>query len=105
MKKILKAWDKHLKDPYLPRTLMGKLKLAGLQPVEQTIIPLFNPTFREDTFSNHMIDLIQTYVRELQEIDEREADAWAKDLRQQGKQGDYFFSLNRYVFVASKRFF
>lgn len=102
MKRILQAWDEHLVDPYLPRTLIGKLKEAGFQPEEQTVIPLFNPTFDEDNFSNHMIDLIGTFVRGRQEINDHEADAWAKELRQQGKQGDYFFSLNRYVFVASK---
>jgi arsenite methyltransferase len=102
MKKILQAWDKHLVNPYLPRTLRGKLKLAGFQPQEETIIPLFNSTFGEDRFSNHMIDMIATFVRGRKEIDEGEADAWAKELRQQGNQGDYFFSLNRYVFVASK---
>ncbi|MBI4312924.1 MAG: methyltransferase, partial [Chloroflexi bacterium] len=31
-----------------------------------------------------------------------EAAAWADDLRLRGKEGDYFFSLNRYLFEAVK---
>lgn len=102
MKKILHVWDEHLVDPYLPRTLMAKLSSTGFKQEYQTIIPLFNPQFAEDTFSNRMIDLIGSFVRGRQGLEEREVDEWTADLRQQGKQGNYFFSLNRYVFVASK---
>jgi len=27
---------------------------------------------------------------------------WAADLRERGAQGDYFFSLNRYLFRATR---
>lgn len=102
MKKILQVWDEHLIDPYLPRTLMAKLASAGFNQEYQTIIPLFNPRFDEDTFSNRMIELIGSFVRGRQGLAEHEVDEWAEDLRRHGKQGEYFFSLNRYVFVASK---
>jgi arsenite methyltransferase len=102
MKKVLQVWDEHLVDPYLPRILMAKLTSAGFNQEYQTIIPLFNPRFDEDTFSNRMIDLIGSFVRGRQGLTEHEVDAWAEDLRRNGKQGEYFFSLNRYVFVASK---
>lgn len=102
MKKILQVWDEHLVDPYLPRTLMAKLANTGFRQECQTIIPLFNPQFAEDTFSNRMIDLIGSFVKGRQDVSPQEVDDWADDLRQQGKLQNYFFSLNRYVFVASK---
>jgi arsenite methyltransferase len=102
MKKVLQVWDEHIVDPYLPRTLMAKLASAGFNQEYQTIIPLFNPQFDEDTFSNRMIDLIGSFVRGRQGLANHEVDERAEDLRRHGKQGEYFFSLNRYVFVASK---
>ena len=102
MKKVLRVWDEHLVDPYLPRTLIPKLSAAGLNPEYQTIIPLFNPRFSEDTFSHRMIDLIGSFVRGREGIAPHEVDEWAEGLRREGQQGSYFFSLNRYVFVAVK---
>jgi hypothetical protein len=64
---------------------------------------LFNPGFDPDTYSNRLIDLIVPFVTGRMGIDADEAEAWAKDLRRTGEQGDYFFSLNRYLFVAKKR--
>jgi hypothetical protein len=31
-----------------------------------------------------------------------EAEAWLRDLQSLGSQGRYFFSLNRYLFLATK---
>jgi len=42
------------------------------------------------------------FVRGRGGIAPEEAQAWAQELRQLGAQGEYFFSLNRYVFLATK---
>ena len=102
MNRILKLWDAHLHDPYLPRTLASKLREAGFGLHEQKVLPLFNPVFSEDAFSNKMIDLIGNFVQSRPGIAPDEVEAWKKDLRDLGVQGSYFFSLNRYVFIASK---
>jgi hypothetical protein len=35
-------------------------------------------------------------------VDEGEVEAWARDLRQLAQASAYFFSLNRYIFLAKK---
>ena len=35
-------------------------------------------------------------------VAKEEAKAWAEDLMALGERGEYFFSLNRYVFLARK---
>ena len=35
-------------------------------------------------------------------LTQADADAWAEDLHDLGRSGNYFFSLNRYLFVAEK---
>jgi hypothetical protein len=49
-----------------------------------------------------MIDLIVPFVIGHAGIPIEKANAWAHDVRESGKRGDYFFSLNRYLFVATK---
>ncbi len=68
----------------------------------QQVVPLFNPGYDPNTFSNRIIDIIVPFVSGRSGITRDEAEEWAKDLRQAGKQGDYFFSLNRYLFIAQK---
>lgn len=102
MKKILAAWDEHLANPYLPRTLASAMRAAGFHIKQHAVIPLFNPEFSENSFSNRMIDLIGPFVTGRQGVTADEVLAWEQDLRQRGAGKDYFFSLNRYVAIAIK---
>jgi hypothetical protein len=55
-----------------------------------------------NTYSNRLIDLIVPFVSGHLNIDSDEAEGWAEELRSAGNEGEYFFSLNRYMFVAKK---
>jgi hypothetical protein len=46
--------------------------------------------------------MIQRFVAGRRGVTKEEADAWAEDLRARGESGDYFFSINRYLFTARK---
>jgi len=56
---------------------------------------LINTEFDPDTYSNRIIDLIIPFVAGRGDITQAEAEEWGRDLREQGKRGEYFFSLNR----------
>jgi hypothetical protein len=47
-----------------------------------------------------MIGVISKYAKRL--LDASEARDWAEDLHAHGRDGRYFFSLNRYVFCCRK---
>jgi hypothetical protein len=100
MAKILKAWEAHATHPFLPRTLASKMRSAGFMVNQVKVIPLLNPAFNSNTYSNRMIDLIVSFVTQNGTIKKEEADDWANDLR---SQQHYFFSLNRYLFTGIKR--
>ena len=102
MNRVLAAWTHHAADVYLPRTLSNQLRRAGLEVKSQQVIPLFNASYDPDTYSNRIIDMIARFVVGRGGIARDEAEAWAQDLRKRGQQGDYFFSLNRYLFAAQK---
>ena len=102
MNRILKVWEEHAADPFLPRTLANKLNRAGLQVQSMKIFPIYNPEFSQETYSNRLIDLIIPFVVNTGNITKAEAEVWAQDLRKHGQNGEYFFSLNRYFFLAKK---
>jgi arsenite methyltransferase len=99
MRRVLAAWDEHLADPHLPVRLTGLLTDAGFTLTLRTTIPILNAGFDSDTYSAGLIGFISNFVAGRQGVTEDEARAWADDLTTQGE--DYFFSSNRYVFVAT----
>jgi SAM-dependent methyltransferase len=99
MRRILTAWDEHLADPHLPRRLAGLLAGAGLEVTHCQAIPLLNASYAPDTFSAGLIGFITAFVPGHRGVSADEVRAWADDLRGLGR--DYFFSLNRYLFIAS----
>lgn len=100
MRQVLAAWDQHLADPHLPRTLTGALRAAGFEVATPTVLPLFNHGYHSATYSAGLIDIIARFVPGRDELTTDHARAWAEDLHTLGP--DYFFSLNRYLFCATK---
>jgi arsenite methyltransferase len=98
MRRVLAAWDEHLVDPYLPRRLGRLLTDAGLRVTRRAVVPILNAGYDRDTYSANLVAFISRFVPGRQGLAEAEARAWAEDLVALGV--DYFFSLNRYLFVA-----
>jgi SAM-dependent methyltransferase len=98
MRKILAAWDEHLADPYLPRRLTSLLTRTGFTVTQRSAIPLFNAGYDTDTFSAGLIGFIAAFVPGRAGVTAADVNAWAEDLTRLGT--DYFFSLNRYLFLA-----
>lgn len=102
MKRMLASWNEHVCHPFLPEVLTEKLRLAGFQVVCRDIIPMFNPEFHKNSYSAGILEGIQAFVPGLNGVTEAEAAAWARDLEELGEAGEYFFSVNRYLFIVIK---
>lgn len=102
MQRIVAAWNERFADPYLPRTLARRLRDAGLEVRSREVLVLFNPDYDADTYSVSNIRIMADFVVGRQRITSAEVEAWRRDLEQLGREGDYFFSLNRYLFAAEK---
>lgn len=100
MARVLIAWDEHLVHPHLPRRLTGLLTGAGFEVVHRSTMPLFNAGYAADTVSAGIMHLVHGFVPGHAGVTAAEADAWRDDLVSLGP--DYFFSVNRYLFVAVK---
>ncbi len=100
--RVMNAWQEHLVDPWLPRTLTGRLESAGLAVERQKVLVLLNPAFDPRTYSAGMMQLIANFVPGRRGVTDEEAAAWLADLRDLGARGEYFFSINRYLFLARR---
>ena len=90
MRRVLTAWDAHLADPHLPRRLPGLLRGAGFALTRTAVLPILNHPYDPNTYSVGLLPVIAAFVDDA---------AWADELAELGE--DYFFSINRYLFVAT----
>jgi arsenite methyltransferase len=102
MDQLLAVWMKRYVNARVARLLPGSLRRAGLKIEHVDVIPLVELDPAENTYSGSQITELARYVVSKGGIPAGEASAWEEDLRSLAKRGEYFFSLNRYVFVASK---
>lgn len=103
MGRVLDAWEEHLIDPHLPRRLIDLLEEAGLAVELCRVVPILNLRSNRNTYSEGMAELIADFVPGRQGLTEADAIAWSEDLDRLSRSGDYFFSLSRYLFLATKR--
>jgi ubiquinone/menaquinone biosynthesis C-methylase UbiE len=100
MERVLAAWAEHLVDPHLPRALKGSLERASFEVAPPQVVPLLNVGFDQATYSAGLLGITAKFVVGRKGLTAEEVDAWAADLR--GLGAEAFFSLNRYLFVATK---
>ena len=86
--------------PRLPRTLPGHLRRAGFRVTGRHLIPLFNPTYEQDSYSAQTMHTIARFVTGRHGLTRTDVDAWTADLRERGADDEYLFSINRYCFLA-----
>ena len=100
-RRVMEARMADLAQPHLPPRLPGLLRKAGLEPAEAAVIPVLDLRYDRDSFSGGVIGATKdSAIR--QGVPREDAEAWAADLRGRTGDGNYFFSVNRYLFVAGK---
>ena len=102
MQRLLAAWAERFADPQLPRSLSWRLQGAGFQLERSEVLVLFNPEYDPDTYSVANGQIMADFAVTQGRMARGEAEAWLRDLQRLGSQGRYFFSLNRYLFLATK---
>jgi SAM-dependent methyltransferase len=100
--RILEAWDEHFVHRGLPRVLGALLRESGFRLRHRVVIPIFNAEYTPSAFSFHLTKLIAGFSSGRAEATAEDARGWLDELEALGREGRYFFSLNRYLFVAEK---
>jgi arsenite methyltransferase len=102
MERVLSAWNEHFVHATLPRILSRQLREAGFTIRQRDVIPMFNPEYQENTFAKGALSIMASFAVGRKGVSQEEANAWLAEFADLGKQGEFFFSLNRYLFVADK---
>jgi arsenite methyltransferase len=102
MARLLAAWMERFADPYLPRSLARRLRDAGFQVDRRDALVLLNPEYDPNTYSIANGEIMADFAVTQGRLTRDEVDAWTQDLYRLGEEGLYFFSLNRYLFLAHR---
>ena len=99
MARVLEAWDAHLADPSLPRTLAASLRAAGFEDVRTDGHAFATTELSEETYGGAALPVIDRYVRQQGSPD---VDAWADEQRALGKRGEFYFACIQFCFSGAK---
>lgn len=102
MARVLAAWDEHFVHAGLPRVLSRQLRDAGFAIRDRHVIPMYNPEYHDDAYGKGLLGIMASFAAGRRGVSREEADAWLAEFSDLGTQGRFFFSLNRYLFVADK---
>jgi hypothetical protein len=69
---------------------------------QRDVIPMFNPEYHDNTFAKRALGLMASFAVGRRGVSQEEANAWLAEFAELGRQGRFFFSLNRYLFVADR---
>ena len=103
MARFLAEWDHHFGPPHLPRTLSRQLRDAGFLGAGTRGVPHVQCGIRRQHIRKKgMLAMMASFAVGRKGISQSEADAWFAEFSTLNDQGLFFFSLNRYLFVAGK---
>jgi SAM-dependent methyltransferase len=102
MRRVLDTWNEHIPHPQLPRDLKRRMEQAGFTSVRVEIVPILNLAYDPQTYSVGMMEVIGSFASGRNGLSAQDISAWKADARAMGQRDGYFFSLNRYVFIAQR---
>jgi arsenite methyltransferase len=100
-RRMMEARTREFAQPHLPPALPGLIRRAGLDLLDVQVLPLLELRCDPDSFSSGAIDGTAAMAIRFG-IEPSEAEAWSRDLKARTGEGEYFFSVNRYLFLARR---
>ena len=105
MDRVLAVWDEHLFDPHLPSSLGPMLTRAGFTVRRAEISPLLTAGWQPVSYAAGILRTIREFVLKggpKRGLSADEIEAWRADQQDLIARGEFFFSLNRYIFLATR---
>ena len=102
MDRVMRAWDAHLSNPSLPRTLSAQLRSAGFDDVEMEGHSFATDAVTSETYAGALLQLMEEYVARREEIGADEAAAWVAEQRELVERSESFFARIQFCFTATR---
>lgn len=100
--RVLRAWDEHLADPSLPRTLGEHLRAAGFEDIGVEAHPFVAVGRDPESYGAALVPFIAAFVAGRQGIGDAEAEAWAAEQRELMEREAFYFAITQFCFTATK---
>ena len=100
--RVLRAWDEHLADPSLPRTLGARLHSAGFEDVRVEAHAFAANGRDPENYGAALVPFIANFVAGRQGIGNAEAEAWGTEQRELLERGEFYFASTQFCFTATK---
>jgi arsenite methyltransferase len=101
-RRIVHAWADHEADGWQGRKILELLKRAGYQLIQGRIYTIEETSFHETEYPYLMTQIVVDYLLRSEKMAPAEINDWVDDLKAKDQAGYFYFSLNRYVYVAYK---
>lgn len=105
MERVLTCWDGHLADPHLPATLGVQLSRAGFAVSRVEVLTMLASHWQPVSYAAGIMRSIKAYAEAngaRYGLAPGEVQAWYDDQLHLAERGEFFFSLNRYLFAATR---
>jgi arsenite methyltransferase len=96
MERFLRAWDEHLTDPTLPRTLSARMRAAGFEEVDMQGHPFVTDDLSKETYAGSLVPLMADFVGT------DEAQSWAAEQRRLAESGEAYFACIQFCFTGTR---
>ncbi|MBE9555193.1 MAG: methyltransferase domain-containing protein [Proteobacteria bacterium] len=100
--RVHEAWPPHCAHPFLPRELGPLLDAAGFTVADRKVHVIVNHRFSPENFGWHVARSLSVYAAKQGAIAKEEGKAWVAGLNELDARSAFFFSMNRYLFLANK---
>lgn len=102
MDRFIQIWKQRYVNATVARLFPRCLREAGFTIEHADAIPIVELVPDVASYSGSQVDEVAKFVGSKGGLSPEEATSWAEDLRALAGRGEYFFALNRYLFVARK---
>jgi arsenite methyltransferase len=102
MQRALRAWDEHLADPSLPRTLAPRMRAAGFEDVAMEAHAFATAEFTPDAYGSALLPLIADYMASVEGFGPAEAGAFEAEQRELAEAGEFYFACMQFCFTGTR---
>ena len=102
VRRMLRAWDRHLAHPALPRPLAAALRAPGFREIRAEAHAFATTELDPETYGGMALRMVEQYIVGLDDIDREEAKPWAEEQRALGARGEYFSAVTQFRFTATR---
>jgi len=102
MDRVMKMYTTPYTNPCLPRSLSKQITEAGFKSLERQSFALLNWERNPDSYSQQTSEFVRQLMEKSPDFTKDDWEEWDRDLKKTEANGEYLFSLNRYLFKAQK---